>query len=204
MPGRISRRDVDEVKARVNIADVIGEYVTLKSAGVGALKGLCPFHEERSPSFNVRPSVGRYHCFGCGEDGDAVEFLVKMDHVTFQEAVERLAARVGVELHYEDGGQAADHGARARLLAANKAAEQFFRDRLGAPEAQTGRDFLGGRGFDKAAADRFGVGFAPKSFSALGDALTAQGFTQQELIEAGLLSTNDRGNAYDRFRGRLV
>jgi DNA primase len=205
MPGLISRSDIDEVKARVNIADVVGDYVTLKSAGVGSLKGLCPFHEERSPSFHVRPAHGRYHCFGCGEDGDAFEFLVKMDHVTFQEAVERLAAKVGIELHYEEGGgPAADHGVRARLLAANKAAEVFFQSRLGTPEAQVGRDFLGGRGFDKAAADRFGVGFAPKSFSALGDALKAQGFTQQELIDAGLLSTNDRGNAYDRFRGRLV
>lgn len=205
MPGLISRRDIDEVKARVNIADIVGDYVTLKSAGVGSLKGLCPFHEERSPSFHVRPANGRYHCFGCGEDGDAFEFLVKMDHVTFQEAVERLAVRVGVELHYEEGGAAAsDHGVRARLLAANKAAEVFFQSQLGTPEAQIGRDFLGGRGFDKAAADRFGVGFAPKSYSALGDALTAQGFTRQELVDAGLLSTNDRGNAYDRFRGRLV
>ncbi|GAA2083396.1 DNA primase [Pseudolysinimonas kribbensis] len=204
MPGRISRSDIDEVKARVNIADVVGDYVTLKSAGVGALKGLCPFHEERSPSFQVRPGHGRYHCFGCGEDGDAFEFLVKMDHVTFQEAVERLAARVGLELHYEDGGAAAEHGNRARLLAANAAAEEFFRAQLATPEAKLARDFLGGRGFDKAAADRFGVGFAPKSYNALGDHLKAKGFTLEELKEAGLLSTNDRGNAYDRFRGRAI
>jgi DNA primase len=204
MPGRISRSDIDEVKARVNIADVVGDYVTLKSAGVGALKGLCPFHEERSPSFQVRPGHGRYHCFGCGEDGDVFEFLVKMDHVTFQEAVERLAARVGLELHYEDGAAAADHGNRARLLAANAAAEEFFRARLATPEAQLAREFLGGRGFDRAAAERFGVGFAPKSYTALGDHLKAKGFTLEELKEAGLLSTNDRGNAYDRFRGRLI
>ncbi|MGN6324836.1 DNA primase [Pseudolysinimonas sp.] len=206
MPGRISRRDIDEVRARVNIADVIGDYVTLKTGGVGSLKGLCPFHDERSPSFNVRlPPINRYHCFGCGEGGDVFEFLVKMDQVSFQEAVERLAARVGIELHYEEGGgPSSDHGNRARLLAANKAAEEFFRSQLATPEAQLGRDFLGGRGFDRAAADRFGVGFAPRSFSALGDALKGQGFTQAELIEAGLLSTNDRGNAYDRFRGRLV
>jgi DNA primase len=204
MPGLISRSDIDEVKARVNIADVVGDYVTLKSAGVGALKGLCPFHEERSPSFQVRPGHGRYHCFGCGEDGDVFEFLVKMDHVTFQEAVERLAARVGLELHYEDGGAAAEHGNRARLLAANAAAEEFFRAQLATPEAGIARDFLGGRGFDKAAADRFGVGFAPKSYNALGDHLKAKGFTLDELKEAGLLSTNDRGNAYDRFRGRVI
>jgi DNA primase len=204
MPGLIRRSDIDEVRSRVNIADVVGDFVTLKSAGAGSLKGLCPFHEERSPSFHVRPQVGFYHCFGCGEGGDVFTFLQKMDHVTFQEAVERMAARIGFELHYEDGGQASDHGNRARLFAANAAAEKFFQEQLATPAAQVGRDFLGGRGFDQAAAERFGVGFAPNSFSALGDALKKQGFTETELATAGLLSTNDRGRSYDRFRGRLI
>ncbi len=205
MPGLIRRSDIDEVRARVNIADIVGDYVTLKSAGVGSLKGLCPFHEERSPSFHVRPGVGRYHCFGCGEDGDVFTFLQRMDHVSFQEAVERMAARVGIELHYEDGGAAAsDHGNRARLLAANAAAERFFRAQLAEPAAQPGRDFLGSRGFDQAAAERFGVGYAPKSFDALKNALMKEGFTLEELTGAGLLSTGERGNAYDRFRGRVM
>jgi DNA primase len=204
MPGLIRRSDIDEVRARVNLADIVGDYVTLKSAGVGSLKGLCPFHEERSPSFHVRPQVGFYHCFGCGEGGDVFTFLQRMDHVTFQEAVERMAARIGFELHYEDGGQASDHGNRARLLAANAAAEIFFRSQLATPEAQVGRDFLGSRGFDQAAAERFGVGFAPKSFDALKHQLTGLGFTELELTTAGLLSTGDRGNSYDRFRGRLI
>ncbi len=189
----------------MNIADVVGDYVTLKSAGVGSLKGLCPFHEERSPSFHVRPQVGRYHCFGCGEDGDVFTFLQRMDHVSFQEAVERMAGRVGIELHYEDGsGPASDHGNRARLLAANGAAEKFFREQLAEPGAQPGRDFLGSRGFDQAAAERFGVGYAPKSFDALKNALTRQGFSADELTAAGLLSTGERGNTYDRFRGRVI
>jgi DNA primase len=204
MPGLIRRSDIDEVRARINIADVIGDYVTLKSAGAGSLKGLCPFHDERSPSFNVRPQVGYYHCFGCGESGDVFTFLQRMDHASFQEAVERMAARIGFELHYEDGAQATEHGNRARLLAANAAAEKFFQAQLATPEAQLGRDFLGERGFDAAAAARFGVGFAPKSFDALRTALLAQGFTEEELVTAGLLSTGDRGNAYDRFRGRLI
>ncbi len=205
MPGLIRRSDIDEVRARVNIADIVGDYVTLKSAGVGSLKGLCPFHEERSPSFHVRPGVGRYHCFGCGEDGDVFTFLQRMDHVSFQEAVERMAARVGIELHYEDGGAAAsDHGNRARLLAANAAAERFFRAQLAEPAAQPGRDFLCSRGFDQAAAERFGVGYAPKSFDALKNALMKEGFTLEELTGAGLLSTGERGNAYDRFRGRVM
>lgn len=204
MPGLIRRSDIDEVRARINLADVIGDYVTLKSAGAGSLKGLCPFHDERSPSFNVRPQVGYYHCFGCGESGDVFTFLQRMDHASFQEAVERMAARIGFELHYEDGAQAMEHGNRARLLAANAAAEKFFQEQLTTPEAQLGRDFLGERGFDAAAAARFGVGFAPKSFDALRSALLAQGFTEDELVSAGLLSTGDRGKPYDRFRGRLI
>jgi len=204
MPGLIRRSDIDEVRARTNIADIVGDFVTLKSAGVGSMKGLCPFHEERSPSFHVRPQAGLYHCFGCNEGGDVFSFLQKMDHVSFAEAVERLAGRLGYELHYEDGGQASDHGNRARLLAANAAAEKFFQAQLATPAAQVGRDFLGARGFDAAAAQHFGIGFAPKSFNALGDALKKQGFTAEELTTSGLLSTGDRGNAYDRFRGRLI
>ena len=203
MPGLIRRNDIDEVRSRVNIADVVGDFVTLKSAGVGSMKGLCPFHDERSPSFHVRPQVGRYHCFGCGEDGDVFSFIQKTDHTTFQEAVERMAARINFELHYEDGGQASDHGNRARLLAANEAAREFFIERLGAPDADPGRRFLGERGFDPAAAQRFGVGFAPKSFDALKDHLKGRGFSEEELLTSGLLSQGDR-NVYDRFRGRLI
>ncbi|MBM7830698.1 DNA primase [Agromyces cerinus] len=203
MAGRIRQSDVDEVKARTNIADIVGEHVSLKSAGVGSMKGLCPFHDERSPSFHVRPGLGYYHCFGCGESGDAYTFLQRMDHVSFTEAVERLAGRIGFELHYEDGGQASDHGNRARLLAANQAAAEFFVERLSAPDAEVGRRFLGERGFDAEAARRFGVGFAPKSWDALTDHLKGRGFTTEELSASGLVSQGDRG-VYDRFRGRLV
>jgi DNA primase len=201
--GLIRRSDIDEVRSRTNIADIVGEYVTLKSAGVGSMKGLCPFHEERSPSFHVRPQVGFYHCFGCGEGGDVFTFLQKMDHVTFSEAVERMAARIGYELHYEDGGQASDHSNRARLLAANKAAEDYFIAQLKTPEAEPGRRFLGERGFDPSAAERFGVGFAPRG-GALGKHLKTLGYTEEELVTAGLLGRGDRGDVYDRFRGRLV
>ncbi|KQM83676.1 DNA primase [Agromyces sp. Leaf222] len=203
MAGRIRQSDVDEVKARTNIADIVGDHVSLKSAGVGSMKGLCPFHDERSPSFHVRPALGYYHCFGCGESGDAYTFLQRMDHVSFTEAVERLAGRLGYELHYEDGGQASDHGNRARLLAANQAAAEFFTDQLGTAEAEVGRRFLGERGFDAEAARRFGVGFAPKSWDALTNHLKGRGFSTEELSASGLVSQGDRG-VYDRFRGRLV
>ena len=200
---RIRQADVDEVKARTNIADIIGERVALKSAGVGSLKGLCPFHDEKSPSFHVRQQVGYYHCFGCGESGDVYSFLREMDHVSFTEAVERLAGRIGYTLHYEDGGAAPETSGRSRLYAANTAAAEFFRAQLLTPDAEAGRRFLGERGFDAGAAAHFGVGFAPRGWDGMLKALTAQGFTREELSTAGLVSTGQRG-VYDRFRGRLV
>ncbi|MCU1438895.1 MAG: dnaG, partial [Naasia sp.] len=203
MAGRILKEDIDEVRARINIADVVGEFVSLKPAGIDSMKGLCPFHDERSPSFHVRPGAGRYHCFGCGEGGDVYSFLMQMDHVTFAEAVERMAQRVGITLRYEDGGTANESGNRARLLAANRAAADFFVERLGSPAADPGRRFLGERGFDRGAAQHFGVGFAPKSWDELTKHLRGRGFKDEELLAAGLVSSGDRG-VYDRFRGRLV
>ena len=201
--GLIRRSDIDEVRSRTNLADIVGDYVSLKSAGSGSMKGLCPFHEERSPSFHVRPQVGFYHCFGCNEGGDVFTFLQKMDHVSFSEAVERMAARLGYELHYEDGGAAVDHGNRARILAANQSAAEFFVAQLATAEAEPGRAFLGARGFDQSAAERFGIGFAPRH-GALGKHLRSLGYKDDELVEAGLLGRGDRGDVYDRFRGRLV
>jgi len=200
---RIRQADVDEVKARTNIADIIGERVALKSAGVGSMKGLCPFHDEKSPSFNVRPQVGYYHCFGCGESGDVYSFLRAMDHLSFTEAVEKLAARIGYPLQYEDGGPAPETSGRTRLYAANTAAAEWFRGQLATAEADAGRRFLGERGFDAGAAAHFGIGYAPKGWSNLRDALRAQGFSDEELATAGLLSQGQRG-VYDRFRGRIV
>ncbi|HET6301131.1 DNA primase [Microbacterium sp.] len=203
MAGRIRQADVDEVKARTNIADIIGERVALKPAGVGSMKGLCPFHDERSPSFNVRPQAGFYHCFGCGESGDVYSFLRRMDHLSFTEAVERLAGRIGYTLHYEDGGAAPETTGRARLYAANAAAAEFFRAQLMTPEAEAARSFLGSRGFDAGAAAHFGVGYAPKGWSGMRDALRGKGFSDEELAAAGLVSQGQRG-VYDRFRGRVV
>lgn len=203
MVGLIRQSDIDEVRSRTNIADIVGDYVTLKSAGVGSMKGLCPFHEERSPSFHVRPQVGFYHCFGCGEGGNVFTFLQRMDHVSFKEAVERLAAKIGYELHYEDGAAATDHGNRSRILAANQAAADFFVAQLATVEAEPGRRFLGERGFDQSAAERFGIGFAPRG-GVLAKHLKSQGFSEDELVTAGLLGRGDRGDVYDRFRGRLV
>lgn len=203
MAGKIRARDIEEVKSRVNIADVVGEYVSLKNSSVGSLKGLCPFHDEKSPSFNVRPMQGFYHCFGCGEGGDAYKFLQQMDSISFTEAVEKLAARVGYELTYEEGGASVDQGQKSRILEANNAAAKFYESQLMIDEATTGRDFLKSRGFDKSAAEKFGVGYAPKGWSNLTDHLKTLGFSIEELVVAGLATKSDRG-AYDKFRGRLI
>lgn len=203
MAGKINARDIEEVKARVNIADVIGSYVALKPASAGSLKGLCPFHQEKSPSFNVRPLQGFYHCFGCGAGGDAYKFLQEMESLSFYEAVENLAQKVGFTLTYEAGSNAPDQGQKARIFEANQAASKYFQEQLGSDAASTGRDFLKSRGFDKAAAETFGVGFAPKGWNNLVDHLKTLGFTEDELIAASLASRGKRG-LYDKFRGRLI
>jgi len=204
--GLIKREDIDEVRQRTDIKEVVDGYVTLKGAGLGSWKGLCPFHDERSPSFTVRPQVGRYHCFGCGEDGDVIAFVQKQDHSSFHEAVEKLAARIGYELRYEDGGTGPNReevGRRQRLLDAHKIADEFFRAQLLTPGAAEARNFLFGRGFDRAAAEHFGCGYAPQGWDALLKHLRGRGFTDAELKLTGMFSEGNRG-IYDRFRGRLI
>lgn len=206
MAGLIKRDDIDEVRQRTDIKEVVDGYVTLKGAGLGTWKGLCPFHDERSPSFTVRPQVGRYHCFGCGEDGDVIAFVQKQDHSSFHEAVEKLAARIGYELRYEDGGTGPNReevGRRQRLLDAHKIADEFFRAQLLTPGAAEGRNFLFGRGFDREAAEHFGVGYAPQGWDALLKHLRGRNFTDAELKLTGMFSEGNRG-IYDRFRGRLI
>ena len=203
MAGKIRARDIEEVKTRLNIADVIGEYVSLRPASAGSLKGLCPFHDEKSPSFNVRPAQGFYHCFGCGEGGDVYKFVQQLDQLSFTEAVEKLAARIGFELSYEEGTASPEQGQKSRILEANNAAALFYQDQLMTDAAIPGREFLKGRGFDKAAAEQFGIGFAPKGWNGLFDHLTKKGFSIEELVAAGLVTKSDRG-AYDKFRGRLI
>ncbi|WP_026536172.1 DNA primase [Arthrobacter sp. H14] len=205
MAGLIRREDIDEVRQRTDIKQVVDAYVTLKSAGIGSFKGLCPFHDERSPSFHVRPQVGTYHCFGCGESGDVISFVQKMDHGSFSETVEKLAARVGFELRYEDGAgpKREDVGKRQRMLDAHKIAAEFFRSQLLSPDAAIGRRFLQERGFDRTAAEHFGIGFAPQGWEGLLKHLRGKGFTDDELSNTGMFSQGSRG-IYDRFRGRLI
>lgn len=205
MAGRIRDEDIAEVRERARIDDVVREYVALKPAGGGSMKGLCPFHDERSPSFHVTPSRGMWYCFGCAEGGDLLNFVQKIDHLSFTEAVEKLADKVGITLQYVDGGVTPNRqqGQRKRLVEAHKSAAKFYQEQLALPEAETGRHFLTERGFDATAAQTFGVGYAPKGWDSLTTYLKGLGFTEQELLAGGLVSQGNRG-VYDRFRGRLV
>ncbi|MDT7579937.1 MAG: primase, partial [Pseudonocardiales bacterium] len=205
MAGRIRDSDIAEVRDRVRIDEVIGEYVALRRAGAGSLKGLCPFHDEKSPSMNVRPTHGMFHCFGCGESGSVIDFVMKMEHVGFVEAVERLADRIGFRLTYTGGGASVqrDRGTRSRLLEANKKAAEFYTGALHTPEAAPAIRFLTSRGFDAAAAQHFGCGFAPAGWDSLTKHLLAAGFSLDELMKAGLSKEGRRG-PIDRFHRRLL
>jgi DNA primase len=203
--GRINDEDVKAVRDAVPIDAVVSDYLQLRSAGGGNLKGLCPFHDEKSPSFHVSPSKGFYHCFGCQEGGDTLDFVMKVEHLSFSEAVERLAAQAGITLRYEQGGygRASQAGERTRLVEAHKAAAAFFTEQLAGPEAEIGRRFLAERGFDQAAAERFGVGYAPAGWDHAVRFLRGRGFTDKELLASGIAQDGRRG-PIDRFRGRLL
>ncbi|ATG54768.1 DNA primase [Brachybacterium ginsengisoli] len=204
--GLIRRSDVDLVRERSRLDEVVSEHVTLRTAGIGSMKGLCPFHDEKTPSFNIRPQLGHWHCFGCGEGGDVISFVQKINHLSFVEAVEMLAARYGVQLQYEDAGEGrerTDFGTRRRLLDAHAIAEEYYSEQLDGQAAEVGRRFLTERGFDQDAAAHFGVGFAPEGWDSLTGVLRKRGFTEAELVASGLVSQGQRG-VYDRFRGRLV
>jgi DNA primase len=206
VPGRIRDEDVRAVRERSPIEAVIGQHLQLRPAGGGSLKGLCPFHEEKTPSFNVRPDPGLFYCFGCGEGGDVFAFVQRIEHLSFIEAVESLARRAGVTLRYEQGGAAPGRqtSLRERLLEAHAVTAAFYAERLAAPEGRPGRDFLEERGFELEASLSFGVGYAPSGWDALCTRLRGAGFTDEELLTGGLARRSSRGTLIDAFRGRLV
>ena len=205
MAGRIRDEDIAAVRERSPIDEVVGEYLQLRNAGGGSLKGLCPFHEEKTPSFNVTPARGLFYCFSCAEGGDAIKFVQKIDGLSFVEAVERLAGRAGIELRYEQGGYVPgqEQSQRRRLIDAHRAAAEYYAERMGGSDAAPARAFLAERGFELADAQRFGVGYSPKAWEDLTRHLRGRGFADSELIAAGLSREGNRGTR-DRFRGRLM
>jgi DNA primase len=203
--GRIREEDIAAVREKAPIDEVVSSYVTLRNAGGGSQKGLCPFHDEKSPSFHVTPARQFFHCFGCQEGGDVIAFLMKIDGLSFVEAVERLADKYGVQLRREDGDVRDDRPrgpARSRLVEAHRVAQEFYAGHLATPDALAARQFLHERGFDQAAADRFGIGFAPRDGDALLTHLRQKGFRDEETVAGGLVAMGR--SAYDRFRGRLL
>jgi DNA primase len=199
--GRINDEDIAAVRDRARIEEVVGSYVTLRSSG-GTMKGLCPFHDEKTPSFQVTPSRGYWYCFGaCAEGGDVIDFMRKIDNLSFVEAVERLADRVGIQLRYtDDAGPRTEPGARTRLAEALRLAAEFFAEHLSSPDAVVARQFLSERGFDRDTAERFQVGFSPRDGRALIHHLRGRGFSDVELVSAGLA----RESGWDFFQGRAM
>ena len=205
MAGRIREDSIAEVREKARIDEVVSSYVTLRNAGGGSQKGLCPFHDEKSPSFHVTPARQFWHCFGCGEGGDVINFLMKIDGLSFVESVERLADKYGVQLRREEGDVREDRPkgpARQRLIEAHREAQEFYAGQLATPDALVARQFLSDRGFDQAAAEQFGIGFAPREGEALFKHLRQKAFSQEELVVGGLVAVGR--SPYDRFRGRLL
>jgi len=206
MPGMIKKEDIEKVRAAADLYDIVSASVSLKPSGTGTFVGLCPFHDEKTGSFNVRPALGVWHCFGCGLGGDVFKFVEEQENIDFREAVELLADKYHIELHYEQNGNArAEHSGskRARLLEANEAAQRFFASQIMTKEALAARKLLGGRTFTQADCERFGCGYAPQGWDNLVRHLASQGFTQQEMLDAGLARQGQRG-VYDYFRGRVT
>ena len=204
--GRIPDSDIEAIRERAPIEEIVGEYVQLKPAGHDSLKGLSPFKDEKTPSFHVRPARGYYHCFSTGKGGDVFSFLMEMEQLTFPEAVEAVADHIGYRINYQGGSTGARDvkpGTRQRLLAVNKAAHEFYREQLETPQAQVGREFLLNRGFSREHIYQFECGYAPDGWDLLTKHLLRKGFDVQELIAAGVTSQGKRG-PIDKFRRRLL
>jgi DNA primase len=205
--GRIRDESIAQVREATDAVVLVGEYVALRPAGGTRMKGLCPFHQEKTPSFTVDAAREHWYCFGCGEGGDVIDFLQKQQSLSFIEAVERLAQRAGIELQYQgrSAGERGSLGRKSRLVSAHAEAVEFYqRALLESPEARPARDYLRSRGFDRATAEHFRLGWAPEgSWEALVTHLRGKGFRPEELTEAGLARTGSRG-LRDSFHARVL
>lgn len=206
MAGRIRDEDVVAVREKSSIAEVIGEQVQLRNAGGGNLKGICPFHDEKSPSLSVSVARNLFHCFGCGAGGDVIRFVERIEHLSFTEAVENLASRLGIQLRYAEGGSgpARPAGQRARLVEAHAVAAAYYVEQLRTPDALLARQYLAERGFDEQVTVRFGCGYAPAGWDSLTKYMMGRGFSASELTLAGLVRESGRGSLIDRFHRRLL
>lgn len=197
---------IAEVKARLNIADVVGRYVNLKPAG-GRLMGPCPFHSETKPSFSVNSEEGFYYCFGCQASGDVIDFFSRLNGLEFKEALAQLADEAGVELSAgkeESPGETVKRRFKKRIFDMNSLALRHFAENLRRPAGEIAREYLKNRGVSGEIARDFALGYSLDDWHGLERLLTSRGFDLDEGVRAGVLSSNERGNVYDRFRGRLM
>ena len=194
---------LDELNSRNPIEEVVGQYVALTRRGSN-LFGLCPYHGEKTASFSVAPEKGIYYCFGCHKGGGVINFIMEIENLSYPDAVRFLAKRVGLEVP-EDGTNQSQYKKKERLWALCKESARFFNEQLRSPNAGEVRAYIAKRGLSPSTVTRFGLGFAPNAWSALLDAMTAKGFTKEELYDAGLVLQNrEKGTFYDRFRNRLM
>ncbi|WP_299293726.1 DNA primase [uncultured Mobiluncus sp.] len=206
MASKFDPDDLQKVREAIPIESVVSDYVSLQRKG-SSLMGLCPFHDEKTASFSVTPVRNMWHCFGCGEGGDTIDFVQRIEGLTFPEAVEFLAAKAGITMHYVEGAaitkEHVEPGTRQRLLECNQVAQDFFVSQLVSPGAGTARNFIEGRAFTSQDAALFGMGYASPGWNNLTDYLRSKGFTDQEIVTVGLGKRGQRG-IYDVFRDRVM
>ena len=207
MAGRIRDQDIEEVRRKAGLVEIASEYMQVRKAGSARFKALCPFHQEKTPSFSLEAGRGLYYCFGCNKGGDVISLVMELESLTFVEAVERLAAKVGVQLTYERVSPAERQaaGRKQRLIAAHRDAVAFYHDQLmSSADAKAARDYLKARGFSKETVESFSLGWAPGKWDELVKHLSKKRFSESELIEGGLALKSERGGLIDRFRGRVM
>ncbi|HOP36412.1 MAG TPA: DNA primase, partial [Syntrophales bacterium] len=204
MGGYIPDEKIEEIRSRADILEIVSEFVTLRKRGK-SYTGLCPFHGEKTPSFTVNVDRQIFHCFGCGEGGNVIRFLMKINNLSFPEAVRSLAVKVGVDLpEREFRKERKEPGKREKLLQANRLAAGYFRDALNGPEGDRARTYLASRGIGAEALSRFSIGYARDGWHFLKDALGKEAVPAGIAEEAGLLVRKDRDWHYDRFRDRIM
>ncbi len=204
----IRREDIEEIRNRVKIEDIISTYVTLRPSGIGSYKGLCPFHDEKTPSFSVRSHLGVWHCFGCGKSGDAIAFIQEINQMPFQDAVEFLADKVGVSLTYEKGNVNPNNktnlNARKATIEINTIASRIYEENLLKPKGIEARKFLASKGFTKENCKTYSIGYASDKWDEITSILMHKGYTQDQLLASGIASKSSSGKVYDRFRNRAI
>ena len=193
---------LQELAERNPIEEVVGEYVALTRRSGQNLFGLCPFHSEKTPSFSVSPSKQIYHCFGCGKGGSVINFIMEMEHLSFPEAVEFLARRAGMPV--PEQGRDPNRGRRERMFSLNREAARFFYEQLRTPAGAAAADYMRRRQISPRIATNFGLGCAPDEWDALTREMKSRGYTERELLDAGLARSGKKGGVYDAFRGRLM